>query len=41
MKDECWGKEIEEFIALRAKLYSYRMDEKESKRCKGVKKKCY
>ena len=30
--------DIEEFVGLRAKLYSHKMDEKESKRCKGVKK---
>ena len=43
MKDECGGKQIEEFVGLRAKLYSYKIDEKDnapkvSKRCKGVKK---
>ena len=38
-KDEVAGKVIKEFVGLRAKLYSYKMDEgKENKRCKGIKK---
>ena len=38
-KDEAAGKIIKEFVGLRAKLYSYQMDEgKENKRCKGIKK---
>ena len=38
-KDEVAGKIIEEFVGLRAKLYSYKMFEgKESKKCKGIKK---
>ena len=38
-KDEVGGKVIDEFVGLRAKLYSYRMLEgEESKKCKGVKK---
>ena len=38
-KDEAAGKQIEEFVGLRSKLYSYRMYEgKETKKCKGVKK---
>ena len=38
-KDEAVGKIIKEFVGLRAKLYSYKMDEgKENKRCKGIKK---
>ena len=39
-KDEAGGKIIEEFVGLRAKLYSYKMhaSEKEEKKCKGVKK---
>ena len=38
-KDEAGGKIIDEFVGLRAKLYSYKMLEgKESKKCKGVKK---
>ena len=38
-KDEAAGKVIKEFVGLRAKLYSYKMDEgKENKKCKGIKK---
>ena len=38
-KDEVGGKIIDEFVGLRAKLYSYKMFEgEESKNCKGVKK---
>ena len=38
-KDEACGKQIVEFVGLRAKLYSYIMDEgTEEKKCKGVKK---
>jgi hypothetical protein len=37
-KDEAGGKVISEFVGLRAKLYSYKCEEKEEKRCKGVKK---
>ncbi|XP_022784021.1 uncharacterized protein LOC111324675 [Stylophora pistillata] len=38
-KDEAGGKIIEEFVGLRAKLYSYRMfdDGEEVKKCKGMK----
>ena len=36
-KDEAAGRCIEEFVGLRAKLYSYKIFEgKENKRCKGV-----
>jgi len=39
MKDELDGKIMTEFIRSRAKLYSYKMlDEKETKKCKGIKK---
>ena len=38
-KDEAGGKIIKEFVGLRAKLYSYKMDEgEEHKKCKGIKK---
>ena len=37
-KDEAGGIQIEEFVGLRAKLYSYMMNDKEEKKCKGVKK---
>ena len=37
-KDEAGGKQILEFVGLRAKLYSYRMKDFEEKKCKGVKK---
>ena len=38
-KDEAGGEVIDEFVGLRAKLYSYKMLEgEESKKCKGVKK---
>jgi len=38
-KDEVMGKQIEEFVGLRAKLYSFKMYEgKETKKCKGIKK---
>ena len=39
VKDEAAGKIIKEFVGLRAKLYSFIMEDgKENKRCKGVKK---
>ena len=39
MKDEAGGRIIEEFVGLRAKLYSYRVFKgKEEKKCKGIKK---
>ena len=37
-KDEAGGKQIEEFVGLRAKLYSYKMADEDYKKCKGVKK---
>ena len=38
-KDEAAGKTIKEFVGLRAKLYSFKMEEgRENKKCKGVKK---
>ena len=38
-KDEASGRIIEEFVGLKAKLYSFKMfdDGKESKKCKGIK----
>ena len=39
MKDELGSKIMTEFVALRPKLYAYRkLDSKEDKRCKGIKK---
>ena len=39
MKDELGGKIMAEFVALRAKLYTYKkIDMKEEKKCKGIKK---
>ena len=37
-KDEAEGKQILEFVGLRAKLYSYRIKEFEENKCNGVKK---
>lgn len=38
-KDEAGGKQIVEFVGLRAKLYSFKMDDGiEEKKCKGVKR---
>ena len=38
MKDELGGKIMKEFISLRPKMYSYRAEESEPKKCKGIKK---
>ena len=38
MKDELGREIMEEFVTLRPKMYSYRTSEKESKKCKGIKK---
>ena len=38
MKDELGGKIMTEFIALRPKLYAYKYNSKEEKKCKGIKK---
>ena len=38
MKDELGGGIMKEFVALRAKMYSYRDEETELKKCKGIKK---
>ena len=41
MKDEAAGKQIDEFVGLRAKLYSYKMFEgAEHKKCTGVERNC-
>ena len=41
-KDEAGGKQIVEFVGLRAKLYSYKMlGGSEDKKCKGVTKNFY
>ena len=37
-KDEAAGKQISHFVGLRAKLYCYKIDGKEEKKAKGVKK---
>ena len=37
-KDKANGEFITEFVGLRSKLYSYKIDEKETKKCKGIKK---
>ena len=39
-KDEVKGKQIDAFVGLRAKLYTYKMDEgqEEEKKCKGIAK---
>ena len=37
-KDEACGKQIEEFVGLRAKLYSFKLSDEEHKKCKGIKK---
>ena len=38
MEDELGGKIMKEFISLRPKMYSYRVEESEPKKCKGIKK---
>ena len=38
MKDQPGGEIMEEFVTLRPKMYSYRTSNKESKKCKGIKK---
>ena len=38
MKDELCGKIMKEFISLRPKMYSYRVEKSEPKKCKGIKK---
>ena len=38
MKDKLGGEIMEEFPTLRPKMHSYRISEKESKKCKGIEK---
>ena len=38
MKDELGGGIMKEFVALKAKMYSYIDDRSELKKCKGIKK---
>ena len=38
MKDELGGEIMCEFVTLRAKMYSYKVGNSESKKCKGIKK---
>ena len=38
MKDELGGKIMKEFISLRPKMYGYRVEESEPRKCKGIKK---
>ena len=38
MKDELGGEIMSEFVALRSKMYSYKIGSKDSKKCKGIKK---
>ena len=38
MKGELGGKIMKEFISLRPKMYRYRVEESEPKKCKGIKK---
>ena len=37
-KDEACGKQIEEFVGLRAELYSFKLAGEDRKKCKGIKK---
>ena len=38
MKDECGGKVMKEFVGLRPKMYSYKVDSTEIKKVKGIRK---
>lgn len=38
LKDEAGGKQIIEFVGLRPKMYAYKIDDVEQKKCKGIKK---
>ena len=38
MKDELGGEIMKEFISLRPKMYSYRVNNSEPKKCKGIKR---
>ena len=37
MKDELGGEIMSEFVTLRSKMYSYKVGNSESKKCKGIK----
>ena len=37
-KNEAAGKQITHFVGLKPKLYAYKIDGKEIKKCKGIKK---
>ena len=37
-KNETGGKEITEIVGLKSKLYAFFVDDKEEKKCKGIKK---
>ena len=38
MKDELGGEIMKEFVSIRPKMYSYRVGNSESKKCKGIKR---
>lgn len=37
-KDKAAGKQITHFVGLRPKLYSYKLENKDNRKCKGIKK---
>ena len=38
MKDELGGRVMKEFVGLRPKMYSYKVEDSELKKCKGIKR---